>query len=47
MTDENKNEKQTDSVNMNIDGLENSLGKIKENVFELTSYDAKINAFEI
>lgn len=47
MSDKNKHEKLTGSVNANIEGMESSLGKVKENVFELTAYDAKINAFEI
>lgn len=47
MKDENKNEKLTSSVNFDIEGLENFLGRIKDNVFELTAYDAKIEAFQI
>lgn len=47
MANKSNNEKLSETFNLNIEGLENSIGKVKENVVELTAYDGKIDAFQI
>ncbi|MDG5768331.1 hypothetical protein QA596_12805, partial [Balneolales bacterium ANBcel1] len=42
-----ENKRHSIEVDLNVEGLQNSFEKIKNNVFDLTAYDGKINAFQI